>query len=206
MKYFICFLLVFLFICCAFDSFENNPDKIDKKILAVSNYRNGEIIPQVTDPGIWGISLVTFGAWCWYNNDSATYSGYGKLYNWFAINDSRGLATQGWHIPTDAEWTTLSTCLGGEDIAGGALKETDTVHWASPNTAATNSSGFAGLPGGFRYINGLYFNIGNFGYWWSSSQNFTYFGSYYQLNYNGASVYNSVKDKTSGFSVRCVRD
>src|ERR1035437_4904310 len=117
------------------------------KNLDVSTYRNGDLIPEVTDGSAW--SALTAGAWCWYNNDSATNaSTYGKLYNWYAVNDPRGLAPTGWHVPSDAEWTTLSTCLGGNAVAGGAMKETGTTHWTSPNTGATNSSGFTGLPGG----------------------------------------------------------
>src|ERR1035437_2945754 len=86
--------------------------------LEVTTYRNGDPIPQVTDPAAWG--LLSTGAWCWYNNDSATNaSTYGKLYNWYAVNDPRGLAPTGWHVPSDAEWTTLSTCLGGAFVAGG---------------------------------------------------------------------------------------
>jgi len=89
--------------------------------LDIETYRNGDIIPQVTDPTAW--KELTTGAWCYYGNNDDNGAKYGKLYNWYAVNDSRGLAPQGWHISTDAEWTTLSTLLGGEDIAGGKLKE-----------------------------------------------------------------------------------
>ena len=119
------------------------------KNLDVDRYRNGDPIPKVTDPSIW--TSLTTGAYCYYNNDSATYAAtYGKLYNWYAVHDPRGLAPEGWHIPSDAEWATLETCLGGSSVAGGKMKETGTTHWTAPNTDATNSSGFAGLPGGFR--------------------------------------------------------
>ena len=171
------------------------------KNLAVSNYRNGEIIPQVTD-STW--SGLTTGAWCWYDNDSATNGAtYGKLYNWYAVNDPRGLAPQGWHIPTDSEWTALSTCLGGN---GGAMKETGTAHWASPNTGATNSSGFTGLPGGSRNSIGTYVNIGYYGNWWSSTAYDASNAWYRYLKYTTANVYRSNYSKTAGFSVRCVRD
>src|SRR5450759_3473794 len=120
------------------------------KNLDVSTYRNGDLIPKVTDPTAW--SALTTGAWCWCSNDSATNaSTYGKLYNRYAVNDPRGLPPTGWHVPSDAEWNTLITCLGGDPfVAGGAMKETGTTHWQSPNTDATNSSGFTGLPGGLR--------------------------------------------------------
>jgi len=98
----------------------------------VAFYKNGDPIPQVRDAAVWG--ALTTGAWCYYNNDSTLSTRYGKLYNWYAVNDARGLAPQGWHIPTDAEWTTLGTTLGGDAIAGGSLKEAGTVSWATPNT------------------------------------------------------------------------
>jgi len=88
--------------------------------LDIETYRNGDIIPQVTDPTAW--KELTTGAWCYYGNNDDNGAKYGKLYNWYAVNDSRGLAPQGWHISTDAEWTTLSTLLGGEDIAGGKIE------------------------------------------------------------------------------------
>jgi uncharacterized protein (TIGR02145 family) len=98
--------------------------------LNVSHYRNGDVIPQVTDPTAW--SSLTTGAWCYYNNDTANGTVYGKLYNWYAVNDPRGLSPQGWHVPTDAEWTNLTSCLGGESLAGGKMKAT--TLWDSPNT------------------------------------------------------------------------
>jgi uncharacterized protein (TIGR02145 family) len=139
--------------------------------LDVITYRNGDSIPQVTDPTQW--SGLTTGAWCWYNNDSANGAVYGKLYNWYAVNDSRGLAPAGYHIPTASEWQTLTNALGGLSLAGGDLKEAGTTHWSDPNTGATNNSGFTGLPGGNRgAFNGTFSNINNIGYWWTSSITF----------------------------------
>src|ERR1035437_1728963 len=138
------------------------------KNLDVSTYRNGDWIPEVTDPGAW--SALTTGAWCWYNNDPTMGVIYGKLYNWYAVNDPRGLAPTGWHVPSDAEWWTLSTCLGGAAVAGGAMKETGTTHWTSPNTGATNSSGFTGLPEGLRTDGGPFYDVGSYGGWWSSTE------------------------------------
>ena len=145
------------------------------KNLEVSRYRNGDRIPQVKGPAEW--AALTTGAWCWNNNDSATGAIYGKLYNWYAVNDPRGLAPTGWHVPSDAEWDTLSTYLGKN--AGGKLKDTGTIEagtglWYAPNTGATNKTGFTGLPGGLRNSNGTFFSIGNLAYWWSSSQFDTY--------------------------------
>ena len=176
--------------------------------LDVDHYRNGDLIPQVTDPTEW--STLTTGAWCYYNNDPSTETIYGKLYNWYAVNDPRGLAPAGWHVPTDNEWTTLSNCLGGDAIAGGKMKEAGTIHWTSPNVDATNSSGFTGLPGGFRYsfvtTTVDFLDIGNTGLWWSSTEETTFDARTVVLGYALSSLYRSYYGKRSGFSVRCVKD
>ena len=173
--------------------------------LNVSTYRNGDIIPQVTNSLTWG--ALSTGAWCWYNNDSATYaSTYGKLYNWYAVTDVRGLAPAGWHVPSDSEWTILESCLGGGSIAGGKMKETGTIHWLSPNTGATNSSGFTGLPGGTRYNDGVFNLINNYGFWWSTTPNAAIDAYFRFLVYNNGTVTRANFAKPDGFSVRCVRD
>ncbi len=175
------------------------------KNLDVDRYRNGDPIPKITDNAAW-VALTT-GAYCYYNNDSATYAAtYGKLYNWYAVNDSRGLAPAGWHIPTDAEWTILSTCLGGDAVAGGAMKEAGTVHWTSPNTGATNSSGFTGLPGGFRNTDGTFAGVSTNGYWWSSTEDNTANAWDRQLVYTDGNFYRFSNLKLHGFSIRCLRD
>jgi uncharacterized protein (TIGR02145 family) len=178
------------------------------KNLDVNTYRNGDPIPLVTDAGTWG-SLTT-GAYCFYNNDSTAYAAvYGKLYNWYAINDPRGLAPDGWHIPTDIEWTTLENCLGGVSVAGGTMKEMFTSHWATPNTGAVNTSGFSGVPGGNRGAAGNFGSfgiLGNDGYWWSISPS-TGTGAWFRnLNYNTAATGRSGALFRNGFSVRCVKD
>jgi uncharacterized protein (TIGR02145 family) len=172
--------------------------------LDVTTYRNGDPIPQVTDPTQW--AGLTTGAWCYNNNDPANGAIYGKLYNWYAVNDSRGLAPQGWHIPSDAEWTTLSTCLGGEIVAGGAMKEVGTTHWSTPNTGASNSSGFAGLPGGYRGYSGMFANVGGFGSWWSSTESGASAAWFRYLTYGVGDLGRDGDYETSGFSVRCLRD
>ena len=173
--------------------------------LKASHYRNGDLIPVVTNPNTWaGLST---GATCWYNNDSATYNcPYGKLYNWYTTVDARNLCPTGWHVPTDAEWTTLGSFLGGDVIGGGKMKSTGTQYWQSPNTAADNSSGFSGLPGGGRTFTGLYASIGTSGFWWSSSQNPTPAAWYRSLYYNFGYVNRATNYMQSGFSVRCLRD
>ena len=175
------------------------------KNLDVSTYRNGDPIPKVTDPTIW--AGLTTGAYCYYINDSATYAAvYGKLYNWYAVNDPRGLAPTGWHVPSNAEWQALETCLGGSSVAGGKMKETGTAHWNSPNTGATNSSGFAGLPGGYRNLNGSFNDIGNYGLWWSSTESNTSDAWGLGLDYVNGSSNRGNFNRRFGFSVRCLRD
>ncbi len=173
--------------------------------LDVATYRNGDPIPKVTGNAAW--AALTTGAYCYYNNDSTTYAAtYGKLYNWYAVNDSRGLAPEGWYIPTDFEWTTLSNCLGGDLVAGGPMKEIGTTHWTTPNTGATNLSGFTGLPGGYRLTTGGFASIGNYGYWWSSTETNASAAWYRVLSYNVDELYKNYIDKRRGFSVRCLRD
>ena len=175
------------------------------KNLDVATYRNGDPIPKVTDNAAW--AALTTGAYCYYNNDSATYAAtYGKLYNWYAVNDPRGLAPEGWHVPTDFEWTTLENCLGGAAVAGGAMKETGAIHWTTPNTGATNISGWAGLPGGYRNSLGTFNGVGNGGYWWSSTVVSTSYAWFRYLNYSNGIISRDFNDKKVGFSVRCLRD
>ena len=172
--------------------------------LDVLTYRNGDIIPQVTDPTAW--AALTTGAWCYYNNDVANGAIYGKLYNWYAVNDPRGLAPTGWHVPTDDEWTTLTTRLGGTTVAGGKMKVAGTTSWTTPNTGATNESGFAGLPGGFRSTNGSFYDVGSFGYWWSSTEDYATYAWLRDLLYINGVIDRASGSKRDGFSVRCLRD
>jgi uncharacterized protein (TIGR02145 family) len=176
-----------------------------KENLDVAFYRNGDPIPQVTDPTAW--ASLTTGAWCYYNNDPENGAIYGKLYNWYAVNDARGLAPQGWHVPTDAEWTTLGTKLGGDVVAGGKMKVAGTTRWTTPNTGADNSSGFAGLPGSYRFIDGGFSGvIGESGNWWSSTQD-NAVSAWCRILTNFAGNINRLPaNKRYGYSVRCVRD
>ena len=177
------------------------------KNLDVTNYRNGDPIPEISDSATWVND--TTGAWCYYNNDSSNAAIYGKLYNWYAVNDPRGLAPTGWHIPSDSEWTTISTCLGGDGVSGGAMKETGKTHWLSPNTGASNSSGFTALPGSGRNVNGAFSVIGIFGDWWSTTEATVYNSNLVwvrTLYNNSANINKSVAPKGGGISVRCVKD
>jgi uncharacterized protein (TIGR02145 family) len=197
-----------------------------KQNLNVSKYSDGTLIPQVTDPEQW--YNLTTGAWCYYNNDPANEAVYGKLYNWYAVAGiydaasaanpalRKKLAPEGWHIPTDSEWSSLINCLdpnadGGYNFntAGGKMKSVGTIQagtglWESPNIDATNESGFAGLPAGERTYNFMW--IGIYGNWWSSFELTATSARLRNLNYNGGSAAGGGRSKNGGNSVRCVRD
>ena len=174
------------------------------KNLDVSTYRNGDPITYVSDPTVW--AGLTTGAWCYHNNNPANGALYGKLYNWYAVNDSRGLAPAGYHLPTDTEWTTLITTLGGASVAGGKMKLAGTTWWNTPNTGADNSSGFSGLPGSWRNYVGQYVSIGGEGVWWSATEIIITQGRYFRLASNSATCYIAGNSKNDGRSVRCLRD
>ena len=170
------------------------------KNLDVTKYRNGDAIPQVQDKNAW--AKLKTGAWCYFENNTANGTTYGKLYNWFAVNDTRGLAPKGYHMPTDAEWTILTDNLGEE--AGTKMKSTS--GWDN-NGNGTNTSGFAGLPGGYRNDDGDFSFIGAGGGWWSSSESNTSYAWYRSLyNASGDVARYYGVNKQSGFSVRCLRD
>jgi len=171
--------------------------------LNAEHYRNGDIIPQVQDADEW--IYLKSGAWCYLKNDSENGKIYGRLYNWYAVNDSRGLAPDGWHIPSYAEWKNLKVYLGGYLIAGGKLKAT--ILWDSPNTGATNESGFTALPGGNRY-GWTISPIGSACYFWSSSK-YEYergYAYFYYLGYNHSLFLDKVNGKHIGMSIRCMKD
>ncbi|OFY38572.1 MAG: hypothetical protein A2275_08655 [Bacteroidetes bacterium RIFOXYA12_FULL_35_11] len=172
--------------------------------LKVKKYRNGDQISNPTDDTQWAGS--TTGAYSNYDNSTTNADTYGRLYNWQAVNDSRKICPTGWHIPTDAEWATLTSYLGGESAAGGKMKETGTAHWLSPNTGATNEKGFTALPAGMRNSSGSFSNMFNHGYWWSSTESDATNAWSLNVNYNHANDYRNYEGKNTGFSVRCVKD
>lgn len=176
--------------------------------LDVAAYRNGDHIPHVPDPAEW-VKLTT-GAWCWYNNDSATYHRYGKLYNWYAVNDPRGLAPQGWHVLADAEWDAMETCLG-EDSVGYRMRAAG--QWPGPATAIDNSSGFHGLPSGIRSTAGVFSWADSSAVYWTSvegSVSEAWCGRlihYADLHGVPAMVTGvGYMNKADGYAVRCVKD
>jgi len=173
--------------------------------LKVTHYNNGEEIPNITNNGVWG--YLSTGAYGDYDNNPTNSETYGRLYNWYAVDDSRGLCMDGWHVPSDDEYNILTDYLGGESIAGGKMKEAGFEHWNNPNAGATNESGFTGLPAGYRdYYNGYYSGMGYNGYFWSSSEDFGFDAWYRVLDYSNSSVYRNLYYRHYGFSVRCLGD
>jgi len=178
-----------------------------KENLRVSRYRNGVSIPIVTDATAW-VSLSTGGR-SWYNNDSTTYENpYGNLYNWYAVADNRGLCPNDWHVPTDTEWTTLINYLGGESVAGSKMKAMGNTYFSSQSEGTDNSSGFSGLPGGYRNSNlGSFVEIRYLAWIWSATvivNTEIAWGrvlntAYSNVSRNGGYV-------STGASVRCLRD
>jgi uncharacterized protein (TIGR02145 family) len=171
--------------------------------LKTTKYNDGTAIPLATDSATW--SITTSGEFCWYNNDASYKSTYGALYNWYAVNTGK-LAPSGWHVPTDSEWTILTTYLGDTGAAGGALREVGTTHWISPNTGATNTSGFSALPGGYRDQSSLFIGLGSFGNWWSSTAWSSVWSWYRYIVDNKTDVGVSYCGDVLGFSVRCIKN
>jgi uncharacterized protein (TIGR02145 family) len=168
--------------------------------LNVEHYRNGDLIPQVQDADKW--AKLTTGGWCYYENNSENEITYGKLYNWYAVNDPRGLAPEGWHIPTEAEWQTLIDFLGGTKIAGKKMKSTS--GW-NENGNGTNESGFSGLPEGVCNLEGKFFGIGGGGGWWNITETNELNAWVINIGCESDAVFKGSGSKKNGFSVRCLR-
>ncbi len=172
--------------------------------LKTTKYRDGSAITLVEDNTAW--STLTTAAYCDYDNNSSNGATYGHLYNWFAVHDSRNICPDGWHVPTDADWSTLTGFLGGESVAGGKMKETGTTHWLSPNTAATDEAGFKALPGGERRATGQYIYLGEYSCWWSSTEYDAQQAWIRYIGHTDGEVTNQLYNKNYGYSVRCVKD
>ncbi|MCX6325124.1 MAG: T9SS type A sorting domain-containing protein [Bacteroidia bacterium] len=182
--------------------------------LKTTKYNDGTAIPNVTVDATW--EALTTGAYSDYNYTPANSTTYGRLYNWYAVdnnattkvasNGGKNVCPTSWHLPTDAEWTTLTTYLGGESVSGGKLKETVTTHWTTPNTGATNETGFTAVPGGYREWNGSYGLIGNYGIWWSSTISPPANAWMRYVVNTDASVSRNDFNRRAGISVRCLKD
>ncbi|GAB3421742.1 fibrobacter succinogenes major paralogous domain-containing protein [Niabella aquatica] len=187
-----------------------------KNNLDVTVFRNGESIPvaggnNANDPANYPWSMLNKASASYWQSNTTYLNIYGMLYNFYAVRDARGLAPEGWHIPTNAEWQTLISYLGGESVAGGKLKETGFSHWLSPNTGATNSSGFSALPGSMRSPNAeppFPYSIGYDGIWWSADtkQNDNYLALAYSLFNQSSSITKHTAFFQTGASIRLIKD
>jgi uncharacterized protein (TIGR02145 family) len=177
------------------------------KNLQTTHFLNGESI-STTIPPTMDISSESTPNYQWtYAGENANLTIYGKLYTWYTITDSRKICPTGWHIPSDAEWTTLENTLGGYAIAGSSLKEYGNSHWLSPyNVDGSNISCFSGLPGGYRSQNGLFFLLQNNAYFWSSTQSDASNSWARILDAGTRAVVRTGVIKKSGVSVRCIKD
>jgi len=172
--------------------------------LNVDRFRNGELIPHAKTTEEWVLAGNNKqAAWCYYDNDPENGKLYGKLYNWYAVNDPRGLAPEGWHVPSDKEWDVLINYLGGKELAG--IKMKNTTGWYN-NGNGNNKSGFTGLPGSDRISSGRFNSVDSSSCWWSSTEYDAYFAWFRFLNYNNGNVFRFYNGKGRGFSVRCLRD
>jgi uncharacterized protein (TIGR02145 family) len=176
-----------------------------KQNLKVTHYKNGDAIAHAPANATW--ARLRTGAYCNYDNNALYVPTYGRLYNWFAVNDRRGICPGGWHVASDAEWTVLTDLLGGNDVAGGKLKERGTAHWPSPNRGATDQVGFAALGGGYRANNEVFLGFGGIGSWWCSTEstaNDAWANGIFNdaVNVDRGGYY----EKKMGFSVRCIKD
>jgi uncharacterized protein (TIGR02145 family) len=173
--------------------------------LKTTKFNNGDPIPNITDNTAW--SALTTPGYASYDNNLSNSSTYGLLYNWYTAIDSRNVCPIGWHMPTESDWSTIISFLGGELVAGGKMKVTGTSLWKSPNSSATNSTAFSGLPGGFRDQSGTFFLITEYCPWWSATLAVTDYPWAYDLRYNSAKItVSSTNNKNRGFAIRCVKD
>lgn len=172
--------------------------------LNVSKFRNGDIIPNITDNTAW-VNATNTIARCYYNNDSAQYANpYGALYNLVTVIDSRNISPVGWHVATNEEWQTLREYLGGSALAGGHIKESGEVHWAATNLA-DNTSGFSAVGNGLRKWDGSFSSIGESATWWPSGEK-VLMAPFWQAFYNMTSLSGSSINRLDGMGVRCVKD
>jgi uncharacterized protein (TIGR02145 family) len=177
--------------------------------LKTTKYNDNTEIPLITDNNAW--AALTSPGYSWYHNNEASYkTSFGALYNWytadFSSNGGKNVCPLGWHVPSVAEWTTLTTFLGGANVAGGKLKETGSTIWTSPNMGANNETGFSALPGGSRDLYGLFSGIGTYGIWWSVTETDSNYASRIYLDSNDGSAESDNGFKKGGFSIRCLKD
>jgi uncharacterized protein (TIGR02145 family) len=174
--------------------------------LRVTHYQNGDSIPLVLGNIPW--SGLTTGAQCYYNGTFTNVAVYGRLYNWYTVDDNRLVAPAGWHVPTDAEWYQLANFLGDSLTSGAYLKQAGTLRWSTPNTGATNSSSFTALPSGYRSPAAAYGHLNYYNNFWTTTVNSSTPTLVYHrgMAYNHTQVLRYLRDKNHGFAIRCVKD
>jgi len=205
--------ILLLYILLSGAAGDKNPEpltvRIDQKVWMLENlnvgvFRNGDPIPEARTDEEWtNAGKEGKPAWCYYENKIENGEKYGRLYNWYAVNDSRGLASQGWHISADVEWRQTTDFLGGEDAAG--IKMKSKTGWNNDGNG-TNESGFTGLPGGCRDLNGKFSGEGRIGFWWTATGYDTTLAWYRCIDISPYYVYRTNYYKQNGLSVRCIRD
>ncbi len=206
----LCFALLVSFTAFAQSS---NDVKIGNQIwmsknLDVSTFRNGEAIPEAKNAEDWNNAREKkTPAWCYYHYDENNGKRYGKLYNWYAVIDARGLAPKGYRIPSDEEWTLMIDYLGGREVAGVKLKSQKGWRVSDESNNGDNSSGFGGEPGGYCDFEGNCKLIGEYGYIWNSGSNESKNAIYIALSYNRSDAWRGqTQNKYNGYSVRCVKE
>lgn len=175
--------------------------------LRTTKYRNGDDLPHIISETQWG--QLDSGAWVWYGHNANNENIYGKLYNWYASTDSRGLCPEGWHLPSKEEWQILETYANQVNCGAleGNLKEAGFEHWDSPNGSATNELGFTGLPGGIRRTNGgLFSDLGSIGRWWTSTEAFSSTAWAFRLWALDGELFGYDWPKKTGCSIRCLKN
>lgn len=208
-------LMIIIFVFCAFVSCTGQQQaetvKIGEQVwmvrnLDVDHFRNGDPIPEVQSLSDW-LKAGEEGkpAWCYYQNDTEKGAVYGKLYNWHAVMDPRGLAPEGFHVPGKEEWAALIEAIGGEE-GGGKLKEAGTEHWSVPNEGATNETGFTALGTGLRNTRRDFIALTHYGYWWSTTAKDDDTAWYMSLGFSYKETDQYYTDKKSGVAVRCLKD
>jgi len=207
-------ILMLLLMCLVGDNYcqDGTSVKIDGQEwmsanLDVSSFRNGDVIPEARSEQQWQeAGRRGTPAWCYYQDDPAKGQVFGKLYNWHAVNDPRGLAPAGWHVPSAAEWQRLIDSCGGFEIAAGYLKERGTAHWQGPNAGAADKSGFSALPGGYRDDQGHFFNLGHYAAFWTASAGGRLSAWGRHMSHGDTKVYLNEMRRGFGYSIRCIKD
>jgi len=182
-----------------------NQDWMSKN-LNTATFKNGDVILHAKTDEIWKMAYEkAIPAWCYFDNDAENELKLGKLYNWFAVNDARGLAPKGFHVPSKTEWDSLVSYLGGQPVAGKKLKNNE--GWPD-NGNGTNESGFSGLPGGMRHYTGYFGKERKYGHWWTTTPLPPFYAWQYYLLHtdDGIGFYSKDFGKGAGMSVRCVLD